>query len=570
MSSMGMDKSGTFAMTAGTTASVTGWAARSGYPSTVIDSNTSLKSDVAANVIIQCKVTLTAQWTSFTAVQFKVLVNGVQVGTTASIGFQGTTVTFTNISTTLAVNDLVALQYITPSGVTGTIQSGAANTYLFYDQQSTTYNVDGTRALTFGTSGALALQRKVDGTRPLTFGASGVMGLQRGVDGTRPLTFGASGTIYKGAFYNVNGTRPFTFGATGSILKIPKPTPLPSVFDVSEVSMSIHTVDGRILGDFPCNNVTAFQWGRESNEVSTANYDIGGAESMELARQLRPWVHWTTIWHDDEPVWTGPIQTIKGNTNAATISARDTATLMWRTRVPITRTWVDTHTEDIAFDLWQQMLQLHEVRATPVVLSEVVQRSFTVTAKAEQRMLNQLMDDLAKVGLVWTIVAGRPVLGVFSRDPVVSLEECDFMVELGWRRDGTATFNDVRVQGQNWAQTAVADLAGLRLQTLVSMDDMFGAANVQRATLQYAQDSARIRDELVVPGSASLHPQAPVSLKDLIPGKVWAVNTEDASQLMRLDQVNVSGSPSGIDVQVSLVALEQKDEIAKLIGGGKV
>lgn len=567
MSSMGMDKSGTFALATNTTASVTGWAARSGYPSTVIDSNTSLKADVAAPVIIQCKVTLTAAWSSGSGLVLRVLKNGVSIGT-ATIAFNTTTITFTNISTTVAANDLIALQYTTPFGSAGTIQTGAAATYLFYDQQPTSYNVDGTRALTFATSGTLALQRLVDGTRPLTFGTSGLIGLLRGVDGTRPFTFGRSGTIYKGQFYNVDGARPLSFTATGSILKIPKPTPLPSVFDVQDISMSVHTVDGRMIGDFPCNIITAFQWGREQNEVSTASYDVGGLDAVDLAHEIIPWVHWTTIWHDGEPVWTGPIQSAKGTRNSATISARDTATLLWRTRVPVTRTWTDTHTEDIAFDLWQQMLQLHKVRATPVVLSEVVRKSFTITAKAEQRMLNQVIDDLAKVGLIWTVVAGRPVLGVFSRDPVVSLEECDIMAELEWLRDGSQTFNDVRVQGQNWAQTAVADLAGLRLQTLVSMDDMFGASNIQRATLQYAQDSARIKDQLVVPGSASLHPQAPVSLNDLVPGKVWAVHTDTASQLMRLDQVSVTGSPGSIDVQVGLVALEQQDEIAQLVGGG--
>ena len=567
MSSMGMDKSGTFAMAASTTASVTGWAARSGYGSTVIDSNTSLKADTAAPVIIQCKVTLTAQWGSATGLTLRVLKNGVSIGT-ATIPFQGTTVTFTNISTTLAVNDLIALQYTTPFGSTGTIQSGATNTYLFYDQQPTSYNVDGTRSITWGASGAAGLTRQLDGTRSINWGISGLAGLQRPLDGSRSVTWGRTGDLYKGQFYNLAGQVSIGWGRSGALTKIPKPTPLPSVFDVQDVAMSVHTVDGRMIGDFPCNVVNSWSWSRETNEVSTGAYEIATQGAADLVEELLPWVHWTTIWHDGEAVWTGPIQTVKINSSTTQVSARDTSTFMWRTRVPVTRTWVDTHTEDIARDLWKAMLSLHRIKTSPLVLAEVVQKSFTITAKAEQRMLNQLMDDLVKVGLHWTIVAGRPVLGVFPRDPVLALEQCDFMVELERRRDGTQTFNDVRVQGQNWAQNATAELAGLRLQTLVSMDDMFGASNIQRATLQYAQDSARIRDELVVPAQASLHHQAPVTLADLVPGKVWTVHTDTISQLMRLDQVNVSGTQSGIDVQVGLVALENKDEIATLVGGG--
>src|SRR5690606_17959169 len=151
--------------------------------------------------------------------------------------------------------------------------------------------------------------------------------------------------------------------------------------------------------------------------------------------------------------------------------------------------------------------------------------------------------------------------------PIAELYECDFLVELERRRDGTQTFNDVRVQGQNWAQNAVVDLAGLRLQTIVSLDDMFGASNIQRATQQYARESATLRDELVVPPNASLHPQAPVTLDDLVPGKVFTVHTDTISQLMRLDAVTVSGSPETFDVQVTLVALENTGEIATLTGG---
>lgn len=568
MSSMGMDKSATFAMASNTTAQVAGaWTARSGYPATVITS-AALVADAAAPVIIQCKVTLTSAWGFGTAVQFRVLKNGVQIGTTASIPFNSTTVTFTNISTTLAVGDQISLSYTTAFGASGTIQTGATNTYLFYDQQATTYNVDGTRTDNWGISGTIASQLAANGAVTENWGRTGSLSVNLQANGTRTNNWGISGTIYKGAFLDVAGARPINWGISGTILLVPKPTPLPSVFDVVDVSMSIHTVDGRHVGDFPCRVVNSFNWTREASEVSICSFEVATQGDPDLVEDLLPWVHWVTVWHDGTEVWTGPIQSVKITSAATTISARDTATLMWRTRVPVSRTWVDTHTEEIAFDLWKAMLQLHRVKVTPVVLTEVVQRSFTITAKAEQRMLNQLMDDLTKVGLVWTVVAGRPVFGRFSRDPVVTLEECDFMVELERRRDGTQTFNDVRIQGQNWAQNAKAELAGLNLQTVVSMDDMFGAANIQRAALQYAHDSARIRDELVVPSSASLHHEAPVSLDDLVPGKVFTVHSGTISQLMRLDQVAVSGSASGIDVQVGLVALEAQDEIARLVGGG--
>lgn len=561
MSSMGMDKSGSQTVTPTSTwVKLLSFTARSGYGSTVITSS-ALVMDVTGIGDIRFRGTFSA---ALGTQQFRVVKNGSTV-----LGSAANNATTTTISAqSVTAGDTLELQAFASAGGFDSVSPGATATFLEYNQTSSNQNVTGTRADAWGISGTLALQDVVSGTRADAWGISGGLALTAQANGQRTDTWGISGGIYKGAFPQVDGARPVNWGVSGGILVVAKPTPLPSVFDVDDISMSIHTVDGRMIGDFPCDVVLTFNWSRESNEVSVCAFDVATQGAPELVEELRPWVHWVTVWHDGTSVWTGPIQSIRIGWATTTINARDTATLMWRTRVPVSRTWVDTHTEEIANDLWISMLQLHRVRVTPIVLAEVVQKSFTITAKAEQRMLNQLMDDLTKVGLVWTVVAGRPVFGQFSREPVVTLEECDFMVELERRRDGTQTFNDVRIQGQNWAQNAKADLAGLSLQFLVSMDDMFGSANIQRAALEYAQDSARIRDELVVPGSASLHHQAPVSLDDLVPGKVFIVHSGAISQLMRLDQVTVNGSGGGIDVQVGLVALEQQDEIARLVGGG--
>lgn len=561
MSSMGMDKSGTQTLAAGVWTKLTPMVVRSGYPATVLTSDT-LVIDVTGVGDIRFKGTFST--TGFTQ-QFRVVKNGTTV--LGSAANTGVTTTISGVS--MAAGDTLELQgFASSAGGWSNVNGGSTSTFLEYNQTASTQQLNASRTRVWGISGTLSQMEAADGMVTESWGRAGTLSVTAQANGLRTNNWGIVGGIYQGAFVDLDAARPVNWGISGNILLVPKPTPLPSVFDVTEVSMSVHTVDGRHIGDFPCRSVLSFSWGREANEVSVCNFDVATQAEPELVEDLRPWVHWVTVWHDDVDVWTGPIQGVKINSKVTTISARDTGTFMWRTRVPVTRTWVDTHTEEIAFDLWVAMLQLHKIKVTPTVLSETVQKSFTVSAKAEQRMLHQLMDDLVKVGLTWTVVAGRPVFGHFSRSPVVTLEECDFMVELERRRDGTATFNDVRVQGQNWAQNAVAELAGLNLQTLVAMDDMRGVGNIQRAALEYAQDSARIRDQLVVPGSASLHHQAPVGLNDLVPGKVFTVHSGTISQLMRLDQVTVTGSSSSIDVQVGLVALETQDEIARLVGGG--
>lgn len=550
MSSMGMDKSGTQTLPAGTWTKLTTFTVRSGYPSTVITNNT-IVMDTTGSGTIRWRGAFVS--TAFTQ-QFRV----VRVSNSAVIGTVNTATIGTVNGVTVTPGEAFELQgFASQAGGFSDVAGGAANTWLEYNQVTSTQSVDGTVTADWGRTGNVNVDAVTDGTVTETWGRTGTLSLTTPQDAEHTTDWGISGGIYQGAFEDVDGAHTTDWGISGGIVIIPKTTPLPSAFSFADVSVSVHTADGRAVGDFPCNIVLAYQWGREAREVSTCSIDIATEGAPELVEELRQWVHWITVWHDDVAVWTGPIQSIRITRAVTSVAARDPATFMWRTRVPITRTFTDTSPVMIADTLWRSMNELHGLRATPALIPGPTDDPFTITAVADARMLHQLMDDLVKVGLVWTVVAGRPILGRFPRDPVTELHECDFLVQLERRRDGTQTFNDVRVQGQNWAQTAKVELAGLNLQNIVALDDLYGSSNIQRAAARYARESATLRDELVVPGSASLHPQAPVTMDDLIPGKVFVVHYEAISQLMRLDQVSVTGSPDTFDVQISLVALEQ-------------
>lgn len=559
MSSMGMDKSGTQTLALSTWVKLTTFTVRSGYPGTVITNN-ALVMDITGTGQIRWRGSYTSD--GLGTQQFRVVKNGVTVLGTVNVNTIGTIA-----SESVVPGDTLELQGFASTNGWNTVEAGAANTWLEFNQLTSNQSITAASDIGWNRTAALSQGGQVDAASSIGWSRSAALSQGGPIEAASDIGWNRTADLYQGIHYDIDAASNIGWTATADLLHIPKIVSPPSVFTFADVSASIHTVDGRMVGDFPCNIVQNYQWSRESTEVSTCSMDILTQGAPELVEELRQWVHWITVWHDDQPVWTGPIQTIRITRTVTSISARDPSTFMWRTRVPITRTFTDTAPARIASTLWQSMNQLHGMRATPTVLPGVVDDTFTVSAVSDSRMLHQFMDELVKVGLVWTVVAGRPVLGQFPREAVAELYECDFLVELERRRDGTQTFNDVRVQGQNWAQNAVVELAGLRLQTIVSLDDMFGASNIQRATQQYARQSATLRDELVVPGNASLHPQAPVTMDDLIPGKVFAVHYETISQLMRLDQMSVSGSPENFDVQVSLVALEATGEIATLTGG---
>lgn len=562
MSSMGMDKSGTYELPAplSTWHRVTGWTVRAGFPDTVITSNAMVLDESAVGTVeFRGAFSLTSG-----TQQFRAVLNGSTVIATVNSG-----VTSTTTGVAVTAGDTLELQGYASSSVGDTVSS--TNVYIQFTQTSTNYSsASDPLAVTWARNSAASLGGVADTSAvTVTWGRAAAMSLGGDIEAARPWQWDVTADIYQGIHYDIEATRPWQWGITADMALTPKTLTPPSIFSFADVSVSVHTVDGRQVGDFPCATVANYAWSREDSEVSAAAVTVLTQADPVLVEELRQWVHWVTLWHDDTPVWTGPIQNIRINRQFTTIKAFDPSTFKWRTRVPITRTFTDTAPARIADVLWRAMNDLHGIRATPIVLPGVVDETFTIQAVSDVKMLHQLFDELVRVGLHWTVIAGRPVLGMFDRQPVAELYECDFTTELERVRDGSGTYNDVRLQGQNWAQTAIVELAGLHLQTLISMDDLKGAANIQRAAQRNAQESARIRDELVIPANASLHPQAPVTLDDLVPGKVWAVHTDQVSQLMRLDKVDVSGSPEAFDVQVTLVALEEIGQDVTLLEGGQ-
>lgn len=538
MSSMGMDKSGDQAIADSVWVKVVSFTVRSGFPSTSIVDD-ALVMDVNGVGDIEYRGEFSS---SIGNQNFRVVQNGTTVLDTVAAETIGTVT-----SVSVATGDTLELQAFR-DGFGDTIIPGGSFTYLGYSQTAQEKFIASDVVIDWSVIPDLSVARP--------FAVDPIV-----------INWDIETDMHVAVEYTVASNVEINWNIETDLLLIPQVVTPPQVFTFADVAVSVHTADGKPVGDFPCTVLAAYNWSREDTEVSICNLTVLTQGAPDLVEELRQWVHWVTVWFDDTPVWTGAIQGIRITRERTTISARDVATFMWRTRTPITKTWLDTAPQRIAEGVWTSMLELHGVRASPIVLPGVAYNTFTVSAKADQRMLHQFMDELVKVGLHWTVIAGRPVLGQFPRDPVAELHECDFMVELERRRDGIDTYNDVRVQGQNWAQTAYVPLAGLRLQTIVSLDDMFGASNIQRAAQRYAMNNVRLRDELIVPPNASLHPQAPVTLDDLVPGKVFIVHSETVSQLMRLDQVIVAGSPGVFDVQVNLVVLEQNNNDVSLVGG---
>ncbi|WP_280505823.1 hypothetical protein [Nocardia farcinica] len=328
-------------------------------------------------------------------------------------------------------------------------------------------------------------------------------------------------------------------------------------------SFAIHDKTGAQLGTIECPE--SFSWSRELNEVSKLTLT---APIQELAEVVTPWAHWVSCWHGTSLQWFGVVVDPIRSRTAMSIEAMDVSRLMWETRTLTTKQWRQMDVAPIAADMWREMLDLHGVSADPIVLPSRTESRFDFAVKSDLKMLHQEMSELSKLGLRWTVVRGRPVLGNQPAAPAAELEECHMAEGIQIRRSGRGVKTDVRVQGKNGAFTERRELGGLVLQSIVNLDDLFGVSNIQRAAADYVKRTARIRDELVVPASSTLTADAPIELDDLVPGINLSVSALGLRTVLRVDQVQVAGSPTGTDVALTLSTPDNLSELEQ--AGGRV
>jgi hypothetical protein len=108
-----------------------------------------------------------------------------------------------------------------------------------------------------------------------------------------------------------------------------------------EQIVSLHTINGVQLYQFLANAQTALLWTRDLREVSRCELSLPPSLDYTRLPDIVPWMHWLSVWDDtgQELYWTGPIQRLSADRTSMTISARDPAALMARTRCPITKRW---------------------------------------------------------------------------------------------------------------------------------------------------------------------------------------------------------------------------------------
>lgn len=325
----------------------------------------------------------------------------------------------------------------------------------------------------------------------------------------------------------------------------------------NEQVVSVTSKSGVTVWQFNPSDYTSMEWTRENRDVSSCTLDIPPIHNNDRLPDIIPWLHDLNVYDEhNRLLWRGPVQKLTANRTQLTIKAKDPAALMTRTRTPFTKKWQAVDPNQPANEMWRSLISQHGLQMTPILTTDPYGNPISFATTADAEMMDKPMDQLVQLGLYWTVASGIVILGPASSKPIVTLGETDFLGDgIQLVRDGAQTVNDVLVRGPDNLARGRIDLHGLNLQDIVNLDSMFAVSNVEKALQTHLRYVSQIRDAIDLDGDTQLHPEAPVSIDELIPSMQVVIDAFGLRFLMEIDKVTVNADTAGTSVKVAFESL---------------
>lgn len=333
--------------------------------------------------------------------------------------------------------------------------------------------------------------------------------------------------------------------------------------------ISLHTATGVTLYQFLPEHYSESSWTRDQRDASRSTLVLPPQDGLAELPDLMPWLHHVTVFDGERDVvlWTGPIQKATKTRAGLTLTCKDHAAYLARTRDPITKRWDAADPAEIAAELWRLMQDQQGIGSPVIERRDPEGERFDFATVADDQMMDQTISSLVDKGLRWTVVSGAAIIGPVGLDPIATLGEDDFLGDgIALTRDGSAVYNDVMVRGADVRHRERVDFYGQNLQTIHNVDDMFGVSNVKRAAQQYVRHTGSVRTRLELPGGTVLHPDAPVSIDELMPSTRFIIEAEGIRQLMELTNIEVARRAGTASVSVTMESVEDDIELLKKQG----
>lgn len=318
-------------------------------------------------------------------------------------------------------------------------------------------------------------------------------------------------------------------------------------------------------------NVVELSYGRILDDVSEARVVVAvpGAlpDCCGALGDVRTWCHEVHVFRCGARVWSGPVQRVVWFSDRIEIIARDNLAWLKRTVVKAEFEAVDQDLSAIAAAVIRANLSgddaagclTLDVQPTGIVLEDYFVDFFS-------GYVYDVLTALGELGLHWTALGSRLLL--FGAEPLSllgPLTDQDFTEQLAVVEDGAFAATSVFVVGNGVeASASVTGVCGV-VEALRRDDVLEEEADVQLQARRLVAGGYPTPLQVEVPSGASLAPEAPICVPDMVPGvdvRVFSNGTcRPAAADLRLTDVTVEWSDGQEDVRISLAP-------ASLEGGG--
>lgn len=326
---------------------------------------------------------------------------------------------------------------------------------------------------------------------------------------------------------------------------------------------------GRILWQSTDTKLNKLSFSRELSEVSQASLEVQMPE--DIANLIEPWVYRLSIYRNDVLVWHGAVTKVRSVGRSVRLEAADGAVMFDRRRIPLNRTWRQHDATQAMTTMVEDGLgYLDPVDLVDNLIAYESRIWVTSHYVAGEAMVADAVSDFVDQGLVWTVAAGRLLIGpVGARRSTAQITDRDFDGEVAIIKDGTEMVTDALVVGKgvNAIYTAGPTPYGM-LQTIEKDDGAVREYECEQAAKRLVEDLRQAPRSIEVSGASRLLPSAPISIEELIPGVRVPVASNQTGitvgSTMQLTKLDVDVSDSGEAVKITLEETSVVDEPSEL------
>lgn len=326
---------------------------------------------------------------------------------------------------------------------------------------------------------------------------------------------------------------------------------------------------GRILWQSTDTKLNKLSFSRELSEVSQASLEAQMPE--DIANLIEPWVYRLSVYRNDVLVWHGAVTKVRSVGKSVKLEAADGAVMFDRRRIPLNRTWRQHDaTQAMATMVEDGLGYLDPVDLVDNLIAYESRIWVTSHYVAGEAMVADAVSDFVDQGLVWTVAAGRLLIGpVGARRSTAQITDRDFDGEVAIIKDGTEMVTDALVVGKgvNAIYTAGPTPYGM-LQTIEKDDGAVREYECEQAAKRLVEDLRQAPRSIEVSGSSRLLPSAPITIEELIPGVRVPVASNQTGitvgSTMQLTKLDVDVSDSGETVKITLEETSVVDEPSEL------